>query len=108
MNHAPSLVCDSPLDLKIKKGLIYDTIKMLNLSVVKKNKYKREKAKEFENRALKGKKRLTQEQRLLLKEKRIVKRDKFEKKHCGNYELIYPVENQELMKLYAQYQETAK
>ena len=59
VNHAPSFACDTPLDLKIKKGLLYDVVKMLNLSVTKKNKYKREKAKEFEKRALKGKKRMT-------------------------------------------------
>jgi tubulin polyglutamylase TTLL6/13 len=63
VNHAPSFVCDTPLDTKIKRGLLLDVISLLNLSVVKKHKYKREKAKEFEKRALKGKKRLTLEQR---------------------------------------------
>ncbi len=58
VNHAPSFVCDTPLDTKIKRGLVYDAIKLLNLSVSKKNKIKREKAKEFEKRALKGKKRI--------------------------------------------------
>jgi len=59
VNHAPSFVCDTPLDTKIKRGLVHDAIKLLNLSVSKKNKFKREKAKEFEKRALKGKKRMT-------------------------------------------------
>jgi tubulin polyglutamylase TTLL6/13 len=59
VNHAPSFVCDTPLDTKIKRGLLNDVVKLLNLSVSKKNKYKREKAKEFEKRALKGKKRMT-------------------------------------------------
>ena len=59
VNHAPSFVCDTPLDTKIKRGLIHDAIHLLNLSVSKKNKFKREKAKEFEKRALKGKKRMT-------------------------------------------------
>jgi tubulin polyglutamylase TTLL6/13 len=63
VNHAPSFVCDTPLDTKIKRGLIFDAMRLLNLSVSKKNKFKREKAKEFEKRALKGKKRITQEQR---------------------------------------------
>ena len=61
VNHAPSFVCDTPLDTKIKRGLVHDAIKLLNLSVSKKNKFKREKAKEFEKRALKGKKRMNQE-----------------------------------------------
>ena len=59
VNHAPSFVCDTPLDTKIKRGLLYDVVKLQNLSVSKKNKFKREKAKEFEKRALKGKKRMT-------------------------------------------------
>lgn len=32
VNHAPSFTTDSPLDFKIKKGLITETIKLLNLS----------------------------------------------------------------------------
>ena len=90
VNHAPSFVCDTPLDTKIKRGLLCDVVKMLNLSVSKKNKFKRDKAKEFEKRALKGKKRLTLEQRAKKKEKFARKREKFEKKNCGGFELIYP------------------
>ena len=40
VNHAPSFHCDSPLDTKIKRGLVHDAIKLLNLSVSKKNKVK--------------------------------------------------------------------
>lgn len=61
VNHAPSFVCDSPLDTKIKRGLISDAMKLLHLSVSKKNKLQRIKAREFEKRALKGKKRMTLE-----------------------------------------------
>ena len=59
VNHAPSFICDTPLDTKIKRGLLVDVIKLLNLSYTKKQKFKREKANEFQKRALKGKKRLT-------------------------------------------------
>lgn len=41
VNHAPSFTTDSPLDFKIKKNLIYDTVKLLNLSYNKKMKLKR-------------------------------------------------------------------
>lgn len=41
VNHAPSFSCDSPLDYKIKKGLISDTLALLNLSRARKNKIKR-------------------------------------------------------------------
>ena len=63
VNHAPSFVCDTPLDTKIKRGLLIDVFNLLNLSVAKKQKFKREKAIEFQKRALKGKKRLTLEER---------------------------------------------
>ena len=59
VNHAPSFACDTPLDTKIKRGLVCDVIKLLNLSITKKQKFKREKATEFQKRALKGKKRMT-------------------------------------------------
>ena len=55
VNHAPSFSTDSPLDFKIKKNLIADTIRMLNLSYAKKIKFKRQKAMEFQKRAIKGK-----------------------------------------------------
>jgi len=32
VNHAPSFSTDSPLDYSIKKSLIHDTFKLLNLS----------------------------------------------------------------------------
>lgn len=41
VNHAPSFTTDSPLDFKIKKNLINDTIKLLNLSYYKKMKLKK-------------------------------------------------------------------
>ena len=47
VNHTPSFSTDSPLDFKVKKNLIQDTIRLLNLSYFKKMKYKRQKAIEF-------------------------------------------------------------
>lgn len=41
VNHTPSFSTDSPLDFKVKKNLIHDTIRLLNLSYAKKMKYKR-------------------------------------------------------------------
>ena len=78
VNHAPSFVCDTPLDTKIKKGLLTDVVKLLNLSISKKQKFKREKANEFQKRALKGKIRMTVKEREVIKEKKNKKRNKFE------------------------------
>ena len=41
VNHAPSFSTDSPLDFKVKKNLVTDTIKLLNISYWKKMKYKK-------------------------------------------------------------------
>jgi len=41
VNHSPSFSTDSPLDFRIKKNLISDTIKLLNLSWQKKQVYKK-------------------------------------------------------------------
>lgn len=103
VNHAPSFVCDTPLDTKIKKGLLLDVVRLLNLSVGKKQKFKREKATEFQKRALKGKKRMTVEERSTIKESKNRKRDKFEKNNNGNFELIYPIENIDKMSKYEEY-----
>lgn len=59
VNHAPSFTTDSPLDFKVKKGLIADTIRLLNLTFFKKMKYKKQKALEFQKRAIKGKVKVT-------------------------------------------------
>jgi tubulin polyglutamylase TTLL6/13 len=59
VNHTPSFTTDSPLDFKIKKNLIHDSIKLLNLSYWKKMKYKKQKALEFQKRAVQGKTRMT-------------------------------------------------
>ena len=39
VNHAPSLATDSAFDLKIKRKLIEDTIRILNLSLKRKYNY---------------------------------------------------------------------
>ena len=63
VNHAPSFSTDSPLDFKVKKNLIADVIHMLNLSFWKKVKYKKQKALEFQRRAIKGKTKVTAEEK---------------------------------------------
>lgn len=69
VNHTPSFTTDSPLDFKIKKNLISDTCKLLNLSYYKKMKFKREKTQEFTKRAM-GKVRVTREEKDALRLKR--------------------------------------
>ena len=51
-----------------KKNLISDTIRLLNLSLTKKSKYKKQKQIEFQKRSMKGKPRATHEEREKKKE----------------------------------------
>lgn len=91
VNHAPSFSTDSPLDFKIKKNLITDTVRLLNLSQQRKAKYKRQKAAEFLKRQLKGKILYTREEKERIREQADRKRNEVEKKiNNTNYELIYP------------------
>jgi tubulin polyglutamylase TTLL6/13 len=75
VNHSPSFSTDSPLDFKIKKDLISDTIRLLNLSLSKKLKYKKQKQIEFQKRSIKGKPRPTMEEKELMRMKKSKKRD---------------------------------
>jgi tubulin polyglutamylase TTLL6/13 len=90
VNHSPSFSTDSPLDFKIKKNLISDTIRLLNLSLTKKSKYKKRKQIEFHKRSVKGNPRPTIEEKELMRENKNRKRDNFEKKNLGDFELIFP------------------
>ena len=50
----PSFATDSPLDYKIKQGVINDAIALLNLSIKRRTRTKREKKQELQRRLLKG------------------------------------------------------
>jgi len=52
INQMPSFQTDSPLDIKVKRGVVQDVIKKLCLSIPRKEKYKREKAAKMEERLL--------------------------------------------------------
>jgi len=48
----PSFRTDSPLDIKIKRGLVQDVMKILNLSIHRKERYKADKIAKMEERLL--------------------------------------------------------
>jgi tubulin polyglutamylase TTLL6/13 len=56
VNHAPSFATDSNLDFNLKKVLIQDTFKMLNMSLKRRSKYRKEYNKIAQNRIFKGRK----------------------------------------------------
>lgn len=91
VNHTPSFVTDTPLDRQIKKSAIRDALKLMNISVEQKIKFKNKKRAEMQQRVLTGKKvKLTPEERKTMFEKAQLERETHEAKHHGGYEKIYP------------------
>ena len=54
VNQMPSFCTDSPLDYKIKKGVINDVLAILNLSTKRRNRTINAKKMEMQRRLLKG------------------------------------------------------
>jgi tubulin polyglutamylase TTLL6/13 len=92
INHTPSFATDTPLDYKIKFGLIKDTLKLMHITS-KRKKVLFELAKESNQARLHNKKRLIldgvgREAKIAEEQKY---RDDFENKHLGGYTKIYPL-----------------
>ena len=65
INHTPSFSTDTPFDRNIKKSVVKDALKIMNVSAEQKLKYKNKKRIELQKRVLTGKKvRVTVEERL--------------------------------------------
>ena len=91
VNQSPSFATDSPLDYMIKKSVLKDTFKMLNLSHKKRQKIIEEQKKMLEARILTGKaSKLSPEAKAKLRNEKKKKRFQFEMKRKGDWELIYP------------------
>lgn len=91
VNHSPSFHAGAPLDKYIKKGLIRDTLNLLNLSVPRKQAYIKKHTEEFQKRMLTGKQlKYTPEERQQLARTYQEERDDFEAENTGNFKLIYP------------------
>mmetsp|Transcript_8661 Transcript_8661/g.13435 ORF Transcript_8661/g.13435 Transcript_8661/m.13435 type:complete len:386 (+) Transcript_8661:1806-2963(+) len=94
VNHSPSFQADSPLDFNLKKNLIRDTLHMLNLSWKRKNKYIHQSRNEKEKRLTDNKKltnREKQQERELLKAKKLNLKDTFENSNLGDFQNLYPL-----------------
>ena len=92
VNHAPSFATDAKLDLDLKRNLIHDTFKLLNMSLKRKNKYKKEQNKVAQNRIFTGRKEIqsVDDKERLHKLNNIAKH-KFETANTGGFYLVYPV-----------------
>ena len=109
VNHTPSFTTDTPLDLKIKKGVITDSLHLLTLSVRRRNKYKLQKKQEFQKRVISGKhQRISNEEKEALKIEKERKRLEWELKNTGDFTLVYPAKSEEEMREYDAFMAQAK
>lgn len=90
VNQCPSFMCDSPLDTLIKKGLLVDTFRMLNLNFRRKNKYINFAKNEMQKR-LQGYGRATVDSKEQTKMRKQKLKDKFEFTNLGDFEICYPL-----------------
>jgi len=94
VNHAPSLATDSAFDLTVKKKLVSDTIRILNLSLKRKWNYINNSKEQFQKRILTGKmQKLTPDEKESKREEIDNQRNIVEQKLLGGYRRIFPCED---------------
>lgn len=94
VNHTPSFTTDTPLDRNIKMNVIHDTLKLMNITLEAKAKFKKSERVNMRKRVLTGKfSRMTAEERQAEVEKAQKERDEWESQNLGGYERVYPIEN---------------
>ena len=81
---------DSPLDHKVKKGVLVDSIRLLNLNYRRKIRYVNNSRIEKQRR-LQGLPRASNYEKEETRLKKIRIKDKFELKNLGGFERIYPL-----------------
>ena len=92
VNSLSSFGTDSPLDKKVKFDLMKDTFTLLNLSVKRKKKSKKEKTENFNRRQM-GEKGPNKFEKEIIRKKNQAARDEFDLANIGGYRLVYPVLN---------------
>ena len=90
VNQSPSFMTDSPLDEHVKKTLLIQSIKMMNLNWRRKNRYINADRKEKQRR-LTGQPRATNYEKEEIRKKKLRIKDKFELNNLGNFERLYPL-----------------
>ena len=92
VNHTPSFKTDTPLDIHIKRSLLEDTIRIMNINVQNKNDILSERKESMQKRVLTGKKvKWSAEEKSAMRLKAIAIRDEYENSHLGDYFKIYPI-----------------
>lgn len=92
INHTPSFRCGSPLDLRIKKGIIRDTLRLVNINLKDKIKFIKKYQTQYHSRVRTGVRQLISVRKLKRQRMRyLMYMDRYTKKNHGNYKQIYPV-----------------
>ena len=91
VNHAPSLATESAFDLNVKKKVVEDSIRLLNLNIKRKWAYINNQKLIFQKRILTGKTaKLSNEEKEQKRLELDKLRDEQEKKLLGGYKMIFP------------------
>ena len=103
VNASPSFGTDSSLDYKIKKNVVGDALRLLNLSYENRVRILKDRKENLQSRILTGKQnKLTPQEREVERKNRLAERFKFESKRMRGYELIYPSADKVRNALYEQ------
>lgn len=99
VNHSPSFTTDSPLDWKVKKNVIKDTMVLLGVKAKTRKKYLKDKKAEVMKRAFTGKiQKESKEERIEIAKTAQVARDKWENSHLGGFKKLYPCDPDDYIK----------
>lgn len=96
VNHTPSFTTDSPLDWKVKKKVIKDSLVLMNISARERKQFLKKLKEQLLKRAVSGRmeKESKEEREAKLKEIQ-EKRDKWEKNHLGGFRKVFPVDGED-------------
>ena len=104
VNQSPSFKTDSPLDYRVKKAVLTDTFRLLNMSWEKRKKIIKEQKKNMKARILTGKQsKIDPEEKAKRREEKLQERFEYEAKRKGRFELIYPWPDEERNQLYSSF-----
>ncbi|CAD8177128.1 unnamed protein product [Paramecium octaurelia] len=104
VNHTPSFTTDTPLDSMIKKNLIRDTLKLMNVNLKAKEQIIASRKESLQQRVLTGKKvKLTMEEKVTQMKQQEQQRNGYENAHLGDYVKIYPLEDSQKYDKYIEF-----
>ena len=93
INHTPSFTTDTPLDRYIKENVVYDSLKIMNISVknrIASKQYMKEK--KIQRAFSQHKPKITLEEKKQIISEIQMQRDSYENQNLGNFTKLYPID----------------